>query len=101
MKAVIVRDKSLAIGEVPAPQPKRNEALVAVRAISLNRGEVHLSMGARDGFRPGWDLAGAPSTCKIWARPVGATGGTYDHAGANGLLISAQISKARFRASRY
>jgi len=86
MKAVIVRDKSLVIGGVPAPQPKRNEALVAVRAISLNRGEVQLSMGARDGFRPGWDLAGVVETA--------AADGSGPPAGARvvGLLPSSRAS---------
>jgi NADPH:quinone reductase len=42
--------------EVPAPVAGPGEALVAVRAISLNRGEL-LTLG-RPGARPGWDVAG-------------------------------------------
>ena len=48
----------LAIKEVEAPQPGPSEALVQVEAISLNRGEVQLAIGAEAGWRPGWDLAG-------------------------------------------
>jgi NADPH:quinone reductase-like Zn-dependent oxidoreductase len=48
----------LAIGEVSAPAPKPNEALVQVAAISLNRGEVRRSQNEKAGYRPGWDLAG-------------------------------------------
>src|SRR5690348_5432870 len=44
--------------DVPAPTPKPSEAVVAVDAVSLNRGEVRALQGAADGWRPGWDLAG-------------------------------------------
>jgi NADPH:quinone reductase len=40
----------------PAPTP--SEAVVEVRAISLNRGEVRRAEAAERGHRPGWDLAG-------------------------------------------
>src|SRR5256886_12277739 len=48
----------LAIRPVPDPAPDRGEAIVRVRAISLNRGEVRRSGMAVAGWRPGWDLAG-------------------------------------------
>ena len=48
----------LVIQAVPAPVPDRGEAIVRVRAISLNRGEVRRSTMANAGWRPGWDLAG-------------------------------------------
>ena len=48
----------LVIQSVPAPVPDRGEAVVRVRAISLNRGEVRRSTMADAGWRPGWDLAG-------------------------------------------
>jgi NADPH:quinone reductase len=48
----------LAIRPVPEPMPDRGEAIVRVRAISLNRGEVRRSGMAPAGWRPGWDLAG-------------------------------------------
>jgi NADPH:quinone reductase len=44
--------------EVPDPAPERAEAVVRVRAISLNRGEVRRAGMAAAGWRPGWDLAG-------------------------------------------
>jgi NADPH:quinone reductase-like Zn-dependent oxidoreductase len=43
---------------VADPTPDRGEAVVRVRAISLNRGEVRRSTMAPAGWRPGWDLAG-------------------------------------------
>src|SRR5215212_5151540 len=46
------------IREVPEPDPAPDEALVAVRAVSLNRGEVRTARTSPDGARPGWDVAG-------------------------------------------
>src|SRR5882724_5721342 len=48
----------LVISPVAAPVPDRGEAVVRVRAISLNRGEVRRAGLAAAGWRPGWDLAG-------------------------------------------
>src|SRR2546423_7362985 len=48
----------LVIASVPNPKPDRGEAIVRVRAISLNRGEVRRSGMAAAGWRPGWDLSG-------------------------------------------
>jgi NADPH:quinone reductase-like Zn-dependent oxidoreductase len=48
----------LVVRPVPDPVPERPEAVVRVRAISLNRGEVRRAGLAAAGWRPGWDLAG-------------------------------------------
>lgn len=59
MKAVQVdKNHHLVLVEVPAPEPQRNEALVRVSSISLNRGEVRRASAASEGHRPGWDFAG-------------------------------------------
>ena len=60
-RAVVVDPEApgrLVIKPVPEPVTDRGEALVRVRAISLNRGEVRRSGMAAAGWRPGWDLAG-------------------------------------------
>jgi NADPH:quinone reductase-like Zn-dependent oxidoreductase len=61
IRAVVV-DPSVAgrlvIREVEAPTASRSEALVRVKAISLNRGEVRTASTAEAGWRPGWDFAG-------------------------------------------
>ena len=60
-RAVVVDPQApgrLVIKPVPDPTPDRDEAIVRVRAISLNRGEVRRSAMAAAGWRPGWDLAG-------------------------------------------
>src|SRR5580704_3911549 len=48
----------VAIREVPEPEPKANEAMVAVHAFSLNRGEMRLFQVRPAGWRPGQDIAG-------------------------------------------
>ena len=60
-RAVVVDPEAqgrLVIRPVSEPLPDRGEAIVRVRAISLNRGEVRRSGMAAAGWRPGWDLAG-------------------------------------------
>jgi NADPH:quinone reductase len=60
-RAVVVDPEApgrLVIRAVPDPAPDRGEAVVRVRAFSLNRGEVRRSGMAAAGWRPGWDLAG-------------------------------------------
>jgi NADPH:quinone reductase len=48
----------VAIREVAEPELQPNEALVAVRAFSLNRGELRLFQVRPEGWRPGQDIAG-------------------------------------------
>lgn len=58
----IVADPSLPhrfdIREVESPRPRENEAMVVVKAFSLNAGEVRDAMSCTTIKRPGWDLAG-------------------------------------------
>lgn len=61
IQAVIVDPSTpgrLKLAAVPAPSPASTEALVRLKAISLNRGEVRRAGSAEAGWRPGWDLAG-------------------------------------------
>ncbi|MBC7526039.1 MAG: zinc-binding dehydrogenase [Chthonomonadaceae bacterium] len=56
----------LKLAEVALPTPGKSETLVRVTAISLNRGEVRMSLSAeateKTGWRPGWDFAGMVET---------------------------------------
>ena len=56
MRALLAPD--LRLGEAPDPQPGPDEALVRVRAFSLNRGESRRVSSDPDGEVPGWDVAG-------------------------------------------
>lgn len=79
MKAVQVgKSRELVLADISPPEPQRNEALVKVSAISLNRGEVRRASAAAEGHRPGWDVAGVVATAaadgsgpKAGARVVG------------------------------
>jgi NADPH2:quinone reductase len=52
----------VALAEVPEPEPRSDQALVAVHAISLNRGEVRRLATHQPGTVTGWDLAGVVQT---------------------------------------
>jgi len=51
-------DAPVELRELPDPQPQRNEAVVAVRAFSLNRGELRSVRNNGVGWVPGQDVAG-------------------------------------------
>jgi NADPH:quinone reductase len=60
-RAVVVDPEApgrLVIKPVADPVPDRAEAIVRLKALSLNRGEVRRAGMAAAGWRPGWDLAG-------------------------------------------
>jgi len=48
----------LEVGQVDKPVPLASEALVQVKAISLNQGEVKTALQAQQPWRPGWDYTG-------------------------------------------
>jgi NADPH:quinone reductase len=58
MKAVVNTPDGAGIAVVDDPRPAPNEALVAVRAFSLNRGELALLEARTEQWRPGQDVAG-------------------------------------------
>ena len=51
------RAEPVQLQEVEEPQPGPDEALIEVRAFSINRGELSL-LAQRPGWRPGQDVAG-------------------------------------------
>ncbi|MEV0589676.1 zinc-binding dehydrogenase [Nonomuraea sp. NPDC050310] len=58
MKAVINTTDGPIIASADEPVPAPHEALVAVRAFALNRGELALLDSRTGGWRPGQDIAG-------------------------------------------
>lgn len=62
MRAVTVTaeagEKRLSIVECDPPESTSSEVTVAVKAFSLNNGEIRGALAAPAGYRPGWDFAG-------------------------------------------
>lgn len=50
------------LASVPGPTLRPGQVLVDVRAVSVNRGELHRLRTAGQGWRPGWDFAGVTAT---------------------------------------
>jgi NADPH:quinone reductase-like Zn-dependent oxidoreductase len=67
------------LAEVPEPTPRDDEALVEVRAFSLNRGETRRLEAMEPGTVTGWDLAGT-------VRRAAADGGPREGARVVGLM---------------
>lgn len=101
MRAIVV-DKAasggLTLGEVDSPERGPGQALIRVRAFSLNRGETRTALvDAADGWRPGWDFAGIVeeaasdgSGLPQGARVVGMLGGGAwaEFVAANAIMLS-------------
>jgi NADPH:quinone reductase len=61
MQAIVIDPQSpqrIGFRSVEPPSPRATEALIRVKAISLNRGEVVYRVQGEAGTRVGWDLAG-------------------------------------------
>jgi NADPH:quinone reductase len=52
----------IAFRDVPEPDPAADECVIAVEAVSLNRGEFRRLGWAEEGWRPGYDVAGVIAT---------------------------------------
>ncbi|MGF7206583.1 NADPH2:quinone reductase [Skermanella aerolata] len=70
MKAIVLGDGGVALGDAPVPQPKPAEVLVRVRACSLNRADLIVTSGRSHG------TIGGPGTIPglEWAGEVIETG---------------------------
>ena len=81
MRALVSRQSApfAELAEVPDPEPRPDEALVEVKAFSLNRGETRRLETLEAGTVTGWDLAG------IVRRPA-ADGGPGEGARVVGLM---------------
>jgi NADPH:quinone reductase len=61
MRALVADGSGVSFAEAPDPQVDASHALVEVRAVSLNRGEVRRLPARKPGTIPGWDVAGVLS----------------------------------------
>jgi len=83
MRAFLVNPDAvgcLALSEAPEPAPLSNQAIIDVKAISLNLGEVKRARRSEAGVLLGWDVAGVVSQAasdgsgpRVGARVVGVT----------------------------
>jgi NADPH2:quinone reductase len=61
MRALVATAKQAApleLREVDEPRPSANEAIIEVKSVSINRGELRLLLTRPAGWRPGQDIAG-------------------------------------------
>ncbi len=58
MRALVAGSSGVSLAEAPDAQAGPSEALIEVRAVSLNRGEVRRLPARTEGTIPGWDVAG-------------------------------------------
>src|SRR5690242_10608392 len=58
MKALVNTPTGLAVQTVADPIPTPDQALIAVRSFSVNRGELDLLAARTEDWRPGQDIAG-------------------------------------------
>jgi NADPH2:quinone reductase len=75
MRALVARRSTpsgVSLAEAPDPRPGPGEALVEVRAVSLNRGEVRRLVARAEGTIPGWDVAGVVRHAAPGGPPEGA-----------------------------
>ena len=80
----------MAIRDVPDPVPTLHQALVAVKAFSLNRGELHSIVRNGVGWIPGQDVAG------IVVRP--ATDGSGPQVGSRVVALTDELGWAELAA---
>jgi NADPH:quinone reductase len=90
MKAIVNTPDGPAITAVDDPRPGGGEALVAVRAFSVNRGELDLLQTRTGGWRPGQDIAG------VVVEP--AADGAGPAAGTRVVALAAQAGWAELAA---
>jgi len=99
MKAVVANPNapgSLEIGEIAEPVADSNEAVIAVTAFSLNRGELRRAEAAPAGTQIGWDLvekAESPAD-SLFYRDILAARYLSDNAETNHFYLSQNGSES-------
>jgi uncharacterized protein (TIGR02246 family) len=95
MQALIPNDGTVELGEVAEPDPRPDEALVDVRAFSINRGETFQLEHPRGGWRPGKDVAGVVIREAADGTGPGVGDRVVGHADAAGWAEQAAVPTGR------
>jgi len=95
MQALIPDEGTVKLGAVDEPRPHADEALIEVKAISVNRGETYQLQHPRAGWRPGKDVAGV--VIRAAADGTGPSEGqrVVGHADESGWAERAAVPTAR------
>jgi NADPH:quinone reductase-like Zn-dependent oxidoreductase len=111
MKALVASpnaDANLELLDVGDVEPRPYEAVIDVKAASLNRGEVRALEDAQPGWRPGWDVAGVVAEAaadgsgpKAGTRVVGlvSAGAWAERAAASTQMIASLPDTVTFEAA--
>ena len=90
MKAMIPDGQgTVQLADVAEPAPQANEAVMAVEAYSVNRGETFQMNGPRADWRPGKDVAGRVVAAAADGSGPVVGGGQKGYAGDYGPAINA------------
>jgi len=95
MQALIPSGGTVTVGSVDGPEPRADEALIEVKAFSINRGETYQLEQPRPGWRPGKDVAGV--VVRAAADGTGPAEGSrvVGHADASGWAEQVAVPTSR------
>src|SRR5436305_11899656 len=95
MQALIPHDGTVQLGTVEEPELSADEALIEVKAFSINRGETYQLERPRPNWRPGKDVAGVVIRAAADGSGPGEGERVVGHADQSGWAERAAISTAR------
>ena len=95
MQALIARDGVVEPDTVDEPEPRADEALVEVKAFSINRGETYQLERPRPNWRPGKDVAGVVIRAAADGSGPGEGERVVGHADQSGWAERAAVPSAR------
>lgn len=95
MQALIPNEGTVKLGTVDEPEPRPSEALIEVKAFSINRGETYQLEHPKPGWRPGKDVAGVVIRAAADGTGPGEGGRVVGHADESGWAERAAVPTAR------
>src|SRR2546421_11883831 len=95
MQALVPSDGALKLDTVEGPEPRADEALIEVKAFSINRGETYQLEHPRPNWRPGKDVAGVVIRAAADGTGPGEGERVVGHADESGWAERAAVPTAR------